>query len=129
MTQTRCTMQRVAACNFAMTYTAPIAEQRFVLETVSRIDDLASHSAFAAATPDLVDAILEGAGAFAEGVWAPTNRVGDTHNPKLSDGNVTMPPGFKDAYKGFIDGGWNTLNCPEAFGGQGLPNALQFVVL
>jgi 3-(methylthio)propanoyl-CoA dehydrogenase len=112
-----------------MTYTAPIAEQRFVLETVSRIDELAGHNAFAAATPDLIDAILDGAGAFAEGVWAPTNRVGDTQNPKLADGKVTMPPGFKEAYQGFIDGGWNTLNCPEAFGGQGLPFAMQFVVL
>ena len=52
-----------------MTYTAPIAEQRFVLETVSRIDELAAHATYAAATPDLIDAILEGAGAFAEGVW------------------------------------------------------------
>ncbi len=112
-----------------MTYTAPIAEQRFVLETVSRIAELAAHPTYSAATPDLIDAILAGAGAFAEGIWAPTNRIGDTHAPRLADGKVMMPPGFREAYQGFVEGGWNTLNGPEGFGGQGLPFALQFVVL
>ncbi len=112
-----------------MTYTPPIAEQRFVLETVTRIGELAENERFAAATPDLIDAILEGAGEFAAGEWAPLNRVGDTNPPRWADGEVTMPPGFREAYRGFVEGGWNTLACPEAFGGQGLPNALAFVVL
>jgi len=112
-----------------MTYTPPIAEQRFVLDHVTRIAELAAHARFEAASPDMVDAILEGAGALAAGEWAPTNRTGDTNNPKWSDGNVTMPPGFKDAYKAFVDGGWSTIDCEPEFGGQGLPFALGFVVL
>ncbi len=112
-----------------MTYTPPIAEQRFVLETVTRIEELAASDRFAAASPDMIDAILEGAGAFAAGEWAPLNGPGDRHGAQWKDGDVIMPPGFKQAYKGYVDGGWGTLDGPEAFGGQGLPFALATVVI
>jgi 3-(methylthio)propanoyl-CoA dehydrogenase len=112
-----------------MTYTPPIAEQRFVLETVTRIDELAATERFAAASPDMVDAILEGAGSFAHGEWGPLNWVGDQHGAQWKDGAVKMPPGFKEAYKAYVEGGWGSLDGPEAFGGQGLPFALATVVL
>jgi 3-(methylthio)propanoyl-CoA dehydrogenase len=112
-----------------MTYTPPIAEQRFVLETVTRIQELAATDRFAAASPDMVDAILEGAGSFAHGEWGPLNRVGDQHGAQWNDGTVTMPPGFREAYKAYVEGGWGSLDGPENFGGQGLPFALATVVL
>ena len=112
-----------------MTYTAPQMEQRFALDHVTGIAELAGDARYAEASPDMVDAILEGAGALAEGEWAPLNRVGDTNNPKWSDGSVTMPPGFKAAYQAYVEGGWGTIDCPPEFGGQGLPFALGFVVL
>ncbi|HMT42991.1 MAG TPA: acyl-CoA dehydrogenase family protein, partial [Chakrabartia sp.] len=112
-----------------MTFTPATTEQMFVLETVARIGELAAHDRFAEATPDMVAAIVEGAGQFAAGEWAPLNRVGDTNNPKWSDGNVTMPPGFKEAYQAFVDGGWGTIDGPTAFGGQGMPYVLGFMVL
>ena len=109
-----------------MTYTPPIAEQRFVLETITGIGDLGVDS-------DIVDAILEGAGAFAAGEFAPLNRIGDTVGarwvPSDSGGNVTMPDGYKTAYQAYVDGGWGSLDGPEAFGGQGLPFSLATVVL
>lgn len=112
-----------------MTYIPPIAEQRFVLETVTRIDELAATDRFAAASPDMVDAILEGAGSFAHGEWGPLNWTGDQHKAQWHDGTVTMPPGFREAYKAYVEGGWGSLDGPEAFGGQGLPFALATVVL
>jgi alkylation response protein AidB-like acyl-CoA dehydrogenase len=112
-----------------MSYIAPVAEQRFVLDHVVRIGELAEHAEFAAATPDLVDAVVEGAGAFAAGEWAPLNRIGDTVGAKWHDGRVVLPAGFKQAYRGYVEGGWGTINAPEAFGGQGLPYALATVVL
>jgi 3-(methylthio)propanoyl-CoA dehydrogenase len=112
-----------------MTYTPPIAEQRFVLETVTCIAELAESARFAAASPDMVDAILEGAGAFAAGEWAPLNWPGDQIGAQWKDGDVIMPPGFKDAYEGYVEGGWGTLDGPEDFGGQGLPFALATVVI
>jgi 3-(methylthio)propanoyl-CoA dehydrogenase len=105
-----------------MTYTAPVDEQRFVLQTITDIADLGVDS-------DIVDAILEGAGAFAEGEFAPLNRIGDTIGARWADGRVTMPEGYKAAYRAYVDGGWGSLDGPEAFGGQGLPFSLATVVL
>ncbi|MCU0729627.1 MAG: acyl-CoA dehydrogenase [Sphingopyxis sp.] len=112
-----------------MTFRAPTAEQRFVLDHVVGIDELAAHPRFAAATPDMVDAILNGIAALAEGEYAPLNRHGDVHNPVWRDGRVTMPDGFKAAYRAFVDGGWGSIDGPEAYGGQGLPFALASAVI
>ena len=103
-------------------YTAPVAEQRFVLDAVTGIGDLGVDS-------DTVDAILEGAGAFAAGEFAPLNRVGDTQGARWADGQVTMPPGYRDAYRAYVEGGWGSLDGPEHAGGQGLPFALAMIVL
>ncbi|HEX6377023.1 MAG TPA: acyl-CoA dehydrogenase family protein, partial [Allosphingosinicella sp.] len=112
-----------------MTYTPPVAEQRFVLEHVVRIDELAGHNRFAEATPDLVDAILDGAGDFAAGEFAPLNRPGDQVGAKWSAEGVTMPPGFRQAYHAYVEGGWGTLAGPPDHGGQGLPLVLATVVM
>ncbi len=104
-------------------------EQKFVLDHVTGISELAAHPRFADATPDLVDAIVDGVGQLAADLWAPTNRTGDTQPPVLRDGVVTMPPGFKAAYQAYVDGGWGTLDAPPEFGGQGLPFALATVAL
>ena len=112
-----------------MTYTPPVAEQRFVLDHVVRIGELARSNRFAAASPDMVDAILDGAGAFAAGEYAPLNRVGDTVGARWNDGTVTMPPGFRDAYQAYVASGWGSISGPEHYGGQGLPFALATVVM
>jgi alkylation response protein AidB-like acyl-CoA dehydrogenase len=112
-----------------MTYSPPVAEQRFLLEHVAKLHELSSHDVFADATPDLVDAILEGAGAFAAGEFAPLNRVGDQIGAKWSPEGVTMPPGFKQAYRAYVEGGWGTLAGPPEHGGQGLPLTLATVVM
>jgi alkylation response protein AidB-like acyl-CoA dehydrogenase len=112
-----------------MSYTPPVQEQKFLLRHVVGIDELAAHPAFAEATPDLVDAIVAGAGQFAAGMFAPLNRIGDEVGAKWSPEGVTMPPGFKEAYRGYVEGGWGTLAGPADFGGQGLPLTLATVVM
>ena len=112
-----------------MTYTPPVADQRFVLEHVAGIGELSGHNAFAEATADLVDAILEGAGAFAAGEFAPLNRTGDETGAKWTPEGVTMPPGFREAYQAYVEGGWGTLAGPPDHGGQGLPLVLATVVM
>src|SRR3954453_2912293 len=112
-----------------MTYNPPIEEQRFLLRHVVGMEELAGHHQFAEATPDLVDAILEGAGQFAAGEFAPLNRIGDEVGARWADGAVTMPPGFRDAYRAYVEGGWGTLSGPGDYGGQGLPLALATVVM
>ncbi|MCF8707358.1 acyl-CoA dehydrogenase [Rhizorhapis sp. SPR117] len=112
-----------------MEYKSPTVEQRFVLDHVTRLAELAEHDAFAAASPDMVDAIIEGAGQFAEDEYAPLNRIGDMEGAKWNDGKVTLPEGFRSAYQSFVHNGWGTINGPEAFGGQGLPFSLFSVVM
>lgn len=105
-----------------MTFRAPVQEQRFVLDHVVRIGELSNES-------DIVDAVLEGAAAFAEGEIEPLNRVGDTVGAKWSPDGVTMPQGFHEAYRGFVAGGWGTISAPLDAGGQGLPLALGAAVM
>jgi alkylation response protein AidB-like acyl-CoA dehydrogenase len=112
-----------------MTYTPPIAEQRFLLRHIVKLDELTGHNAFAEVTPDLVDAILEGAGAFAAGEFAPLNRLGDQVGARWTPDGVVMPPGFREAYRAYVEGGWGTLSGPPEHGGQGLPFTLATVVM
>jgi alkylation response protein AidB-like acyl-CoA dehydrogenase len=112
-----------------MSFTAAVADQRFVLEHVVRIDELGATDRFAAASPDVVDAVLEGVGQFAAGEWAPLNREGDTVGATWSPDGVHMPASFIKAYKQYVEGGWGTIGVPEEFGGQGLPFAIQTAVL
>jgi len=105
-----------------MSYAPPIEEQKFVLDHVAGIAELLDDR-------DLVGAIVEGAGQFAAGEFAPLNRAGDEIGARWSSEGVTMPPGFKQAYRSYVEGGWGTLAGPEAHGGQGLPLALASVVM
>jgi 3-(methylthio)propanoyl-CoA dehydrogenase len=112
-----------------MAFTPAVTEQRFVLDQVVGIGELAASDRFAAASDDVVDAVLEGAGQFAAGEWAPLNRLGDTEGARWTEDGVKMPDGFGQAYRDYVEGGWGTIGVPEEFGGQGLPFALQTAVL
>jgi alkylation response protein AidB-like acyl-CoA dehydrogenase len=77
---------------------------------------------------ETVMAVLEGAGELAAGVLAPLNRTGDLQGSRLENGKVVTPEGFAAAYRAFAEGGWNSLSADPAFGGQGLPKALELAV-
>ncbi|MEQ9662758.1 MAG: acyl-CoA dehydrogenase family protein [Parasphingopyxis sp.] len=113
-----------------MTFTPPVTEQRFVLDHIAGIGQLAEHERFAEASSDLVDAILEGIGQLAAGEWAPLNWPGDeSGGAKLTEDGVKMPEGFRQAYKDYVEGGWGTISAPADFGGQGLPFSLGSTIL
>ena len=98
-----------------MTYAAPLADMRLVLGTLGNL------SADAA---EIADAVLDEAAKFAENELAPLNRVGDEVGSVLENGVVRTPPGFREAYRTYVDGGWNGFSAPVEAGGQGLPQAL-----
>ena len=113
----------------AMSFTAPIADQRFVLDHIVGTADLAANARFATATSDVIDAVIQGIGDFASGEWAPLRRAGDTVGPRWTPEGVVMPDGFAKAYRDYVEGGWGTIGVAEASGGQGLPFAIQTAVL
>jgi len=112
-----------------MPFAPATADQRFVLDHVADIAGLAAADRFAAATPDVIDAVLEGAGQLAAGEWAPLNRLGDTVGARWTPEGVVMPEGFAAAYRAYVEGGWGTIGVPEQWGGQGLPFVVQTAVL
>jgi len=109
-------------------YVAPLKDMRFVIHELVGLDRIAALPTYADLTPDLVDQVLEEAGKFAAEVLAPLNRVGDTAGAKLAADVVTTPPGFKDAYRRFVEAGWNGLAGKAEFGGQGLPHIVSLPV-
>jgi len=107
-----------------MSYTAPVSNQRLVLNAVVGIDQLDGGP-----DAETVDAVLEGAAALAEGEFAPLLRAGDTIGARWDNGAVTMPAGFKEAWTSFVEGGWMSLAAPEEHGGQGLPFVLSAALM
>jgi alkylation response protein AidB-like acyl-CoA dehydrogenase len=111
-----------------MTYHTPVKQIRFALDSIAGLPRLYGNPAYSELSAELVDAVLEEAGRFANEVLAPLNRVGDQEGAKLANGKVTLPAGFADAYKGFVDAGWNGVTGSAEFGGQALPHAVGLAV-
>jgi alkylation response protein AidB-like acyl-CoA dehydrogenase len=108
----------------ASSYRAPLGDMRFVLFDVLGAEPLFARLGFAEATRDVLDAVLDEAARFTETVLAPLNDVGDRQGCTYdkATGDVRTPPGFREAYAKFVEGGWSGLVSPTEFGGQGLPH-------
>ncbi len=102
-------------------YIAPIREMEFVLNELADLNAIAALPGYEQATPDVVSAILEESSKVTAEVLAPLNQVGDREGSRLIDDVVYTPEGWKDAYRKFIEGGWNGLALSPEYGGQGLP--------
>ncbi len=106
-------------------YKAPVRDTLFVLNEVLQIQQYAALPGFSEASPDLVSAILTEGAKFTEEVLQPLNLSGDgTGCTRHANGEVSAPPGFKQAYQQFSEGGWGALSADPAYGGQGLPHVI-----
>ncbi len=107
-----------------MSYQAPLDDMRFVLEEIAGLEAIARLPGMEEASPDLVEAILTEAARLSAEELAPINHSGDQEGSSLENGVVRTPKGFVEAYGHFVEGGWNGLTVPEAWGGHGLPYAV-----
>jgi len=106
-------------------YTAPVRDMKFALYDVIEADKLYAKLGIEHAQRDLLDAVMDEAAKFTQTVLAPLNGVGDEVGCVYdkATGAVTTPPGFKEAYAQFVEGGWAGITAPEAMGGQDLPES------
>jgi alkylation response protein AidB-like acyl-CoA dehydrogenase len=105
-------------------YRPPVKDMQFVINELAGLADIAALPGYEEATPDLIEAVLEEAGALCAEVIAPTNVVGDEQGTRVEDGQVRVPAEFHAAYQQYVEGGWPSIvNNPE-FGGQGLPKLI-----
>ena len=107
-----------------MSYIAPVKDMLFDIEHLARIDEIAKLPGFEEAGLDTAQAVLEECARFNQDVIAPLNVVGDKYPSSFKDGRVTTTPGFKEAFAQYAAGGWQGLQHPLAFGGQGLPKTI-----
>ena len=107
-----------------MSYIAPVKDMLFDIEHLARIDQIAQIPGFEEAGLETAQAVLEECAKLNEGVIAPLNWEGDKYPSSFHDGKVTTTPGFKEAFKQYAEGGWQGLQHPVDFGGQGLPKTI-----
>ena len=107
-----------------MTYRAPLQDMLFNIRHLANIEQIAAIPGFEDAGFDTAQAVLEEAAKFNEGVLSPLNWEGDRNPSSCQQGMVTATPGFKQAFAQFAEAGWQGLQHPVAFGGQGLPKTI-----
>jgi alkylation response protein AidB-like acyl-CoA dehydrogenase len=105
-------------------YHAPLREMRFVLEELLGAGSLGASPLLADYSDELARSVLEEAARFAETVLDPLNRQGDIHGARWTADGVVTAPGFREAYKQFVVGGWPGLGAEPQFGGQRVPRVL-----
>jgi len=110
-------------------YVAPLKDMQFVLKELAGLDQVAKLPGCEEVSVELVEQILEESGKFCAEVLSPLNQPGDAEGSKWDQGRVTTPKGFVAAYKQFVEGGWNALQFPAEFGGQGLPKLVAAPVM
>lgn len=109
-------------------YKAPIENINFLINDVFKYQEHYSNfPQYEDASADMVEAILGECAKFCENELAPLNQSGDKEGCHFSDGEVTTPKGFKQAYQQFVEAGWQGLSFEPEFGGQGLPQSLGLI--
>ena len=102
-------------------YAAPVTDMRFVATRLAGFNDIAQWPGGEDLSEELFESILTEGAKFSSGVLAPLNRVGDKQGSRLENGVVRTPDGWSNAYRAFVDGGWNSVPFDRDYGGQGLP--------
>ena len=106
------------------TYNAPIEDMMFLYEKLRNNKNYNELEKYKEVTPDLVKNILEEAAKINQNIILPLAKSGDENPTILENGIVRTPPGYKEAYKKFIEDGWTSLSCDPKYGGQGMPKTV-----
>ncbi len=105
-------------------YTAPVDDMMFLFEKLRDNKNYNELEKYKEVSPDLVKDILEEAAKINQNLILPLAQVGDETPAVLENGIVRTPPGYKEAYKKYIEDGWTSLSCDPKYGGQGMPKTV-----
>ena len=106
------------------TYNAPVEDMLFLYEKLRDNKNYNEIDKYKEVTTDLVKNILEEAAKINQNLILPLAKSGDENPTVLENGVVRTPPGYKEAYKKFIEDGWTSLSCDPKYGGQGMPKTV-----
>ena len=106
------------------TYNAPVEDMMFLFEKLRNNKEYNELEKYKEVTPDLVKDILQEAAKINQNLILPLAKVGDENPAILENGVVRTPPGYKEAYKKYIEDGWTSLSCDPKYGGQGMPKTV-----
>ncbi len=106
------------------TYTAPVEDMMFLFEKLRNNEKYNELEKYKEVTSDLVKDILQEAAKINQNLILPLAKVGDENPAILENGVVRTPPGYKEAYKKYIEDGWTSLSCDPKYGGQGMPKTV-----
>ncbi|GIL07078.1 MAG: acyl-CoA dehydrogenase [Betaproteobacteria bacterium] len=104
-----------------MSYAAPIKDMLFVMNELAGLAEIQKLPGCEDATDETIEAVLNENARFMAEVVAPLNVTGDVQPATWRDGEVRTTPGFKDAFRAFVEAGWQGVQHPQEYGGQGLP--------
>ena len=105
-------------------YVAPLPDIKFVLDHIAGIDGLSKLNGYQHAERDVVFSILDEGARFVQDLVAPLNQVGDVEGSTISGSEVTTPPGFKEAYRAYVEAGWGGIDFPAEWGGHEMPKVV-----
>ena len=105
-------------------YTAPVEDMMFLFEKLRNNKKYNELEKYKEVTSDLVKDILQEAAKINQNLILPLAKVGDENPAVLENGVVRTPPGYKEAYKKYIEDGWTSLSCDPKYGGQGMPKTV-----
>tara|TARA_B100000676_G_scaffold46462_1_gene45113 strand:- start:205 stop:696 length:492 start_codon:yes stop_codon:yes gene_type:complete len=105
-------------------YTAPVEDMMFLFEKLRDNKNYNELEKYKEVSPDLVKDILEEAAKINQNLILPLAKIGDENPAVLENGVVRTPPGYKEAYKKYIEDGWTSLSCDPKYGGQGMPKTV-----
>ena len=109
-------------------YKAPVKDMLFAINELANFENVAALPGYEEASPDLVEAVIEGAAQVANDIVAPTNWIGDQTGVRVEDGRVIAPEAFRVAYQALVDDGWLGISMDPEYGGQGLPSLLGIAI-
>ena len=105
-------------------YTAPVEDMMFLFEKLRDNKKYNELEKYKEVSSDLVKDILEEAAKINQNLILPLAKAGDENPAVLENGVVRTPPGYKEAYKKYIEDGWTSLSCDPKYGGQGMPKTV-----